>query len=128
MTAPAVQHLPPSRPVPGMSAAVAVNDVVYLAGQVAYGADGEVVGEGDCAAQTRQCFANISSILRKLGCEGAQLVSVTTFLANASDTAAFAAVRGELFPTDPPATTTVVAAMLDPRLLVEVQAVAVRSS
>jgi 2-iminobutanoate/2-iminopropanoate deaminase len=116
--------VPPPRPVPGMSAAVVANGMVYVAGQVAFGPDGELVGEGDCEAQSRQCFANVEQILASVGCGLADVVSLTTYLANAGDSGAFVAVRGELFPTDPPATTTVVAALLGPSFLVEVQAIA----
>jgi enamine deaminase RidA (YjgF/YER057c/UK114 family) len=108
-----------------MSAAVVANGTVYVAGQVAFGADGQVVGEGDCAAQTRQCLANIERILGQVGCGLADIVSLTSYLARAEDAAAFVGVRGEVFPVDPPATTTVVAALLGPTLLVEMQAIAV---
>jgi enamine deaminase RidA (YjgF/YER057c/UK114 family) len=84
-----------------------------------------VVGVGDFEAQTRQCFANVAQILAEVGCGLGDIVSLTAYLADASHTAAYAAVRGELFAVDPPATTTVVAALLVPELLVEVQVIAV---
>jgi enamine deaminase RidA (YjgF/YER057c/UK114 family) len=108
-----------------MSAAVVANGTVWVAGQVAFGPDGKVVGEGDCAAQTRQCLANIEQILAQAGCGLGDIVSLTAYLANADDSGAFVGVRGEVFAVDPPATTTVVAALLGPSFLVELQAIAV---
>jgi 2-iminobutanoate/2-iminopropanoate deaminase len=120
----AKRAVPMSPPGPGMSAAVVADGTVFVSGQVAMGPDGAVSG-GDCTAQARQCFGNIERILGEVGCTLGDVVSVTAYLAHASDARAYLAVRAEVFVADPPATTTVVAALLDPRFLVEVQAVAV---
>ncbi len=109
-----------------MSAAVvASGSVVAVSGQVAMDESGVLVGEDDCAAQARQCFANIEVILAKAGASLTDVLSVTTYLSRASDAQAFLAVRKEVFPADPPATTTVVAGLLGPRFLVEIQVLAV---
>ena len=120
----AIRRVPVPGDAPGMSAAVRADGRIYVSGQVALGPDG-LVGEGDCAAQARQCFANLEAVLGELGAGLADVVSLTAYLADRADALAYLAVRREVFPVDPPATTTVVAALLDPRLLVEVQAVAV---
>jgi len=108
----------------GMSAAVRAGDFAFVSGQVATDERGEIVGEGDVEAQAEQCFANIDRLLRRLGGSLADVVALTTFLAAAEHAPAFLAVRGRRFPQRPPATTTVVAQTLSPRLLLEVQAVA----
>jgi 2-iminobutanoate/2-iminopropanoate deaminase len=119
------RFIPPPRPVPGMSAAVVANGVAYVAGQVAFGPDGSLVGEGDCAVQARQCFANVEQILVEVGCGMSDIVSLTTYLSNAEDSEVFVDVRGEVFPVEPPATTTVVAVLLSSTFLIEIQAIAV---
>jgi enamine deaminase RidA (YjgF/YER057c/UK114 family) len=52
-------------------------------------------------------------------------VSLTAYLADHSVAPSYFAVRRELFPVDPPATTTIVAQLSNPDYLVEVQAIAV---
>jgi enamine deaminase RidA (YjgF/YER057c/UK114 family) len=115
--------VPLTPPAPGMSAAVQAGGAIYVAGQVALGPDG-LVGDGDCEAQARQCFGNVDAVLGELGVGLADVVSLTAYLADPADAPAYLAVRRELFAVDPPATTTVIAALLDPRFLVEVQVVA----
>jgi len=112
---------------PGMSAAVCAGGAIYVAGQVATDPDGGLVGEGDCEAQARQCFRNVERILAQAGADLADIVQLTAYLANPADARAYLSVRSEVFPNDPPATTTVVASLLDPRFLIEVQAIAVPS-
>jgi enamine deaminase RidA (YjgF/YER057c/UK114 family) len=109
---------------PGMSAAVAFGELAFVSGQVALNEHGALVGEGDCAEQARQCFRNIEQILREFGVGLAEILQLTAYLRRAEDAGAYLAVREVVFPENPPATTTVVAAPFDPRFLVEVQVVA----
>lgn len=115
-----------SRPSParGMADAVRVRDTIYVSGQVATGEDGQLVGPGDVAAQARQCFAKVERILRELGAGLTDIVAVTGYLADEAHAPAYLAVRAETFPADPPATTTVIARLIRPEFLVEVQVVA----
>jgi enamine deaminase RidA (YjgF/YER057c/UK114 family) len=108
-----------------MSDAVRVGDTIYVSGQVATDPDGRVVGAGDAAAQARECFRKVDRILRQLGADLGDVVSVTTYLANEGDARSFLSVRAQTFPADPPATTTVIARPILPDLLVEVQVIAV---
>jgi enamine deaminase RidA (YjgF/YER057c/UK114 family) len=99
-----------------MSQAVAVESLVYVSGQVALGSDGTIIGLGDPQAQAEQCFHNLR---RVLAAGDFELRDVAHF-------AAYAAVKQRLFADHPPATTTViVAALLDPEMLMEVEAVAI---
>ena len=110
---------------PGMSAGVRFGNTIALSGQVAMDETGTLVGEGDCEAQARQCFRNIARVLAGFGATLADVVQATGYLASAADAPKYLAVRQETFPVDPPATTTVVAALLSPLFLVEVQVLAV---
>jgi len=115
---------PGGRTGPGMSAGVRFGNTIALSGQVATDETGAVVGEGDCGAQARQVFANIARVLAGFGATLSDVVQATGYLADRADAPAYLAVRQETFPVDPPATTTVVAALLSPLFLVEVQVLA----
>jgi 2-iminobutanoate/2-iminopropanoate deaminase len=110
----------------GMSQAVAVESLVYVSGQVALGSDGTIIGLGDPQAQAEQCFHNLRRVLAAGDFELRHVVKLTCFLTDVAHFAAYAAVKQRLFADHPPATTTViVAALLDPEMLMEVEAVAI---
>jgi enamine deaminase RidA (YjgF/YER057c/UK114 family) len=108
----------------GMSAAVRFGDCIAVSGQVAMDEVGQLVGKDDFAAQAEQCFANLARVLEQAGGSLADVVMLTTYLTAREHAPAFLAVRARHFPTDPPATTTVIARMLHPDLLIEIQALA----
>lgn len=56
--------------------------MVFVAGQVAEDADGNVVGVGDMAAQSRQVFANLGRALAAAGARPEQVAKLTIFVAN----------------------------------------------
>lgn len=111
----------------GMSAAVRVGDVISVSGQVAMTDTGEIVGKGDAAAQVEHCFASLDAILRRAGSSLADVVSLTAYLTSPASVRDFLAARGRHFPERAPATTTVVAQLLHPDFLVEIQATAIAS-
>jgi enamine deaminase RidA (YjgF/YER057c/UK114 family) len=112
----------------GMSAAVRFGDCIAVAGQVALDADNQLVGRGDVAAQVEQCFDNLAEILARAGASLSDVVQLTTYLTSPAHAGAFLAARGRRFPVNPPATTTVVVArLLGPDFLVEIQALAALS-
>jgi enamine deaminase RidA (YjgF/YER057c/UK114 family) len=105
-------------------------ELVFIAGQVATDADGNLVGAGDFAAQCAQVFANIETALRSVGAGWGNLVQFTTYLVHSQDIAAFAAWRTReyprLFPAGayPPNTLLIVDRLVQEALLIEVQAIA----
>jgi len=115
----------PGLTFPGMSQAVRHGDLVHVSGQVALAPGGELVGEGDAAAQAGQALANLKAALAAAGAAVEDTIKVTCFLVDAADYPAYAAAKAELFgATDPASTCVVVKELLDPRLLLEVEAVA----
>lgn len=117
---------PPGLAFPGMSQAVRHGDLIHLSGQVAFAPDGALVGEGDAAAQAKQALANLGAALGAAGATVEDVVKLTCFLVDAADYPAYAAAKAELFAEVAPASTCVVVeALLDPRLLLEVEAVAI---
>lgn len=93
---------PPSVPQPaGMYshvARMAPGELAFIAGQVAVDQKGNVVGDGDLAAQVNQVFANLGGILKDLGTDFESVVQFTTYLTKAENIPAWMAARGEVYP------------------------------
>ena len=99
---------------------------LYIAGQIAIDANGELVGPGDIRAQTRQVLASIQAIIEEAGGQMSDIVKLTTYLTDMADYAGFVEVRKEfLRPPFPAATLVEVSALVRPEWLVEVDAIAV---
>ena len=115
-------------PLSAYSPAVKVDagSMVFVSGQVALGSDGTVVGEGDAEAQARVCFESVARLLVAAGGSLADVVKTTVYLREMNDLPAVRAARDSQPWAVPPATTAVaVEALVDERLLVEIDAVAV---
>jgi enamine deaminase RidA (YjgF/YER057c/UK114 family) len=108
-----------------MSAAVVFGGIVAVAGQVSIDAAGGLVGEGNFDRQARQCVRNLEVILEKSGSSLRGVVQLTAYLSRAEYAPKYLALRAEVFPDDPPATTTIIARLLDDRFLLELQALAI---
>jgi reactive intermediate/imine deaminase len=103
-------------------------NTIYVSGQIAYNADGQLVGEGDMQAQTRQVFQNIKDILAAAGAGIQDIIKINTYITDQSKFMDMLAVRKEIFGDKPPASTAVVVAGLAfPGLLIEVEAIAMKS-
>ncbi|GAB3938021.1 RidA family protein [Kribbella albertanoniae] len=100
---------------------------VAIAGQVAFDADGNIVGEGDAEAQTRQVFANLDAALKAAGATWADVVKLNYYLTDMAGLPALRTVRDEYVDTaNPPASTAVqVVALFRPEALIEIEAYAV---
>ncbi|MEU4258890.1 RidA family protein [Streptomyces fradiae] len=99
---------------------------VAVSGQCALDAEGEVVGEGDPAAQARQVFANLRRCLAAAGAAFDDVVKLTYYVTDVAYLPAVRAARDEaLGTTPPPASTAVqVTALFRPELLLEAEAFA----
>lgn len=110
----------------GYSRAVRVGDRVEVAGTTATDEDGAIVGEGDPYRQTVQTLSNVEAALEEAGATMADVVRTRLFVTDAERWEAVGRAHGEAFAEIRPATTLVeVAALVDPAMLVEVEAVAV---
>ena len=100
--------------------------IVYISGQVPLDAEGQLVGEGDFEAQTRQVFENLSRALEAADASWSDVVKLDYFLRDVGQIAAVRTVRDEYIDTQhPPASTLVeVSALVLPEFLIEVEAVA----
>jgi 2-iminobutanoate/2-iminopropanoate deaminase len=108
--------------------AIRAGDTIYVAGQVARDADGDLVGPHDAAAQAAQVYANLGAVLAAAGARPEHVVKVTTYLVDPADGAAAGAARQAFFGAHrPPHTGLVVAALGGPEVRLEVEVVAVLS-
>lgn len=97
---------------------------LYTAGITARDIHGDVVGEGDFRAQTAQCFSTLSDILAAAGARWEDVVKFTLFT---TDIERFhretLELRAPYFCGKPAATLVEVPRLIDPRMLVEIEAV-----
>ncbi|EID56476.1 RidA family protein [Saccharomonospora xinjiangensis] len=106
--------------------------LIFLAGQVAWNADGDLVGRGDLARQVEQCYLNVAAALAEAGATFDDVAKLTVYLVDwtpekmpllAEGIASATAKLG--ITTTPPLTGLGVAALADVSLLAEVEAIAV---
>ncbi|MFG2333381.1 RidA family protein [Streptomyces sp. NPDC048604] len=107
-----------------ISLGIRVGDLVFTSGQAPVDDSGSTVAPGDFAAQARQAMAHVADVLTRAGSGPERLVKVTVFVTDIAHQDLFAAVRDEWYPTPFPAESFVqVAALADPRWLVEIEAI-----
>lgn len=124
MTTTRVPSPSPYAPTIGFSAAVRAGDWVHVSGTTAVNDQGEVIGGDDPAAQTREIVRKVAAALSAAGAGLADVVRTRMYLVDAGDWEAVGAVHGEAFADAKPAATMLVSGLLDPRMRVELEAVA----
>lgn len=104
--------------------AMAFGRILFISGQVGTAADGSVAP--DIAGQARQAIANLDAVLAEAGMSNRNIAKCTIFLTDEANLGAFMEAGAGTLPSPPPATTLLfVKALADPRLLVEIEAIAV---
>jgi enamine deaminase RidA (YjgF/YER057c/UK114 family) len=107
----------------GYSRAVKVGNRIYVTGTTATDTNGEIVGLDDAYAQAIQCLRNIESALQRLGARLEHVVRTRMFVTDIGRWEEYGRAHGELLGEVMPATTMVeVSALIDPRMLIEIEA------
>jgi len=122
---------PPLGRPPGYSQVVEVRAerLIFISGQTATDADGNVVGKGDFPVQAERVFGNLGVALAAVGCTAANLVKLTVYLRDMKQLAAYREARNRFFATVTPAaapavTLVEVSQLYGPDFLLEIEAVA----
>ncbi len=104
---------------------------IYISGQVAVDAKGQVVGKGDLGAQTEQAFRNVQIALEAAGATFADVVKTSLFVVGLKPehVPAIRAVRAKYVSAQTPPTSTLVgvSALVGPDWLIEIEAIAILS-
>ena len=99
---------------------------IYVSGQVSLDAEGNVVGEGDVKLQTETVLEHVKTVVAEAGGDMEDIVKVTVFITDMGLYDEIHEVRRRYFEEPFPASSMIeVSALIDPRLLIEIEAVAV---
>src|SRR5262245_7692160 len=114
-----------AEPAPGTwSNCLVVNGIAYVAGMIARGKDGKIV-DGDEYEQAKAIFAKIRHLIEAAGGSMADVVKVSIFVTDIKQREKVWRARREVFSGDFPASTLVqVAALAEPSVKVEIEAIA----
>jgi len=117
------QNIPgtsPYEPIIGFSRAVRIGNIVHVSGTGPVGAD-----DLSAADQTRTVLKLIGAALAQAGATFDHVVRTRMFIAHAEDWEEIGRAHGEVFGTIRPASTMVVATLLNPKWRVEIEAEAI---
>lgn len=100
--------------------------LLFIAGQTASDANGNVVGKGDIKAQTRQVFDNIKAVLQAAGGSFDNMVMTTTYITDRKYREGYNEVRRDIYKKDPPTSTLViVSGLANEDYMIEIAGIAV---
>jgi len=99
--------------------------MIYIAGQLARDADGNIVGPGDMRAQLEQTFKNLEACLKAAGATWADVVKTNTFVTDYQAFSQCSDVRMRYFGVGSPTSTTIqISGLAQPEAMVEIEMIA----
>ena len=111
-------------PLAPYSPGVKVGNTVYVSGVLAMDGDGNIVGEGDVKAQTRQVIESIKAVVEAAGGSLSDVAFNQIFLSDLANYGAMNEVYAEYFGDNPPARYCIKAELVKPEFLVEISSTA----
>lgn len=99
-------------------------NMVYTAGQVAWGSDGNIVGIDDIEVQTLQTLSNVEAVLIEGNATWDDVLKCNVYLKDMKDFQKMNDIFCQIFPNNPPARTTVQTPMAEETMLIEIEAIA----
>ena len=118
---PAAIHTPT-----GYSHVAKTGNLVSIAGQLAIDKDGNVVGEGDIRAQTKQALSNLEEAVKASGGTKKDIAAIRVYMTNRDDLEGMRQARGGFWEGTPPASTLLfISGLVRPEFLIEIEALAV---
>jgi 2-iminobutanoate/2-iminopropanoate deaminase len=113
-------------PIGPYSQAVRAGNTVYVSGQIPLDAQGQLVGDGDVAAQTHQVLKNLTAVLAAAGLGLPDVVKCSIFVKDLGNFATINQIYGSYFvDATAPARETVEVARLPRDVQVEISCIAV---
>jgi reactive intermediate/imine deaminase len=99
--------------------------IVFVSGQAPISPDGELVGEGDFEAQTRQAFENLQAVLADAGGSLDTVVRITVYLTDIGRLRDFGRIKADFIAGEQPASTALeVSSLALPGMMIEIEAIA----
>ena len=118
---PAAIHTPT-----GYSHVAKAGNLVSIAGQLSIDKDGNVVGEGDIQAQTKQALFNLEEAVKASGGTKEDIAAIRVYMTNRDDLEGMRQSRAGFWGDTPPASTLLfISGLVRPEFLIEIEALAV---
>ncbi len=112
----------------GYCRAIRMGNLIAVTGTVSLNEAGELHAEGDAYGQAKRCLEIIDRAIEPLGAGRKNIIRTRMFVTNISRWEDFGRAHGEFFADGPPATSMIeVKSLIDPRMLIEIEADAVVS-
>jgi 2-iminobutanoate/2-iminopropanoate deaminase len=114
-------------PPPGtFSQCLAAGEMIFVSGQIARGADGRIEGDGTMLSQATIALGKVKALLEAAGATMDDVARLNVYVTDVTKRAEIGEARKKFFTGDFPASTLVgVAALVEPGLLVEIEATAI---
>ena len=111
-------------PLAPYSPGVESDNIVYVSGTLPIDAQGNTVGEGDVATQTRHVLESIRSVVEESGGQISNIVYNMIFIKDLDDYELMNTIYREYFPSEPPARWCIRADLVKPEFLIEISSIA----